>query len=119
MNDKYRRFLSRHILFTLVILALESPVLRAQSATVASPVASTSTKIVLLGTGHVLPNPDHQGPSLAIVVNGTPYIVDAGVGVVRQLMEQIASVFRRSASTICALPSSHTFIATIPWACRI
>lgn len=30
------------------------------------------------------PNPERQGPSLAIVANGKAYIVDAGTGVVRQ-----------------------------------
>jgi ribonuclease BN (tRNA processing enzyme) len=42
------------------------------------------TKVVLLGTG--TPNADAErfGPSLAIVVNNTPYIVDAGAGVVRR-----------------------------------
>jgi len=30
------------------------------------------------------PLPDHQGPSLTIVVNGKPYLVDAGARVVRQ-----------------------------------
>ncbi len=42
------------------------------------------TQIVLLGTGTPLPDPDRSGPSTAIVVNGTPYVVDFGTGVVRQ-----------------------------------
>ena len=40
--------------------------------------------VVFLGTGMPAPNPHRQGPSLAIVANGKPYIVDAGVGLVRQ-----------------------------------
>lgn len=40
--------------------------------------------IVFLGTGMPAPNPERQGPSLAIVANGKAYIVDAGTGVVRQ-----------------------------------
>lgn len=40
--------------------------------------------VVFLGTGMPRPNPERQGPSLAIVANGKAYIVDAGVGVVRQ-----------------------------------
>ncbi len=43
----------------------------------------TST-IVLLGTGTPNAEPDRSGPSVAIVVNDTPYIVDFGPGVVRQ-----------------------------------
>jgi ribonuclease BN (tRNA processing enzyme) len=42
------------------------------------------TQIVLLGTGTPLPDPERSGPSTAIVVNGTAYIVDFGTGVVRQ-----------------------------------
>lgn len=44
----------------------------------------SETKIVFLGTGNPNPDPGHQGPSLAIVVNERPYIVDFGVGLVRQ-----------------------------------
>jgi ribonuclease BN (tRNA processing enzyme) len=40
--------------------------------------------IVFLGTGMPRPDPQRQGPSLAIVANGKAYIVDAGVGLVRQ-----------------------------------
>ena len=42
------------------------------------------TQIVMLGSGTPIPDPNHQGPSLAIVVNGQSYIVDCGPGVVRQ-----------------------------------
>jgi len=42
------------------------------------------TKIILLGTGNPNPDPNHNGPSLAIIANGTPYIVDFGPGLVRQ-----------------------------------
>ncbi len=42
------------------------------------------TKIVFLGTGNPNPDPDHQGPCLAIIVRGQPYLVDCGPGLVRQ-----------------------------------
>jgi ribonuclease BN (tRNA processing enzyme) len=42
------------------------------------------TKLVLLGTGSPFADPAKSGPSLAIVVNNTSYIVDAGPGVVRR-----------------------------------
>jgi ribonuclease Z len=45
---------------------------------------ATKTQVVMLGTGTPLPDPDRSGPSTAIVVNGTGYIVDAGTGVVRR-----------------------------------
>ena len=43
------------------------------------------TQIVLLGTGHPTPDPDRSGPATAIIVNGTPYLIDFGAGVVRRL----------------------------------
>jgi len=46
--------------------------------------ATQQTQIVLLGTGTPLPDPERSGPCTAIVVNGTPYLVDLGTGVVRR-----------------------------------
>lgn len=46
--------------------------------------AALQTQIVLLGTGTPLPDPERSGPCTAIVVNGTPYLVDLGTGVVRR-----------------------------------
>ena len=43
-----------------------------------------TTQIVLLGTGTPIANPLRSGPSTAIVVNGNPYLVDFGPGVVRR-----------------------------------
>jgi ribonuclease BN (tRNA processing enzyme) len=43
-----------------------------------------TTRVVMLGTGSPRPDPDRSGPSTAIVVNGTPYLVDFGPGVVRR-----------------------------------
>jgi ribonuclease BN (tRNA processing enzyme) len=40
--------------------------------------------VVLLGTGNPAANPDRSGPSVAIVVNDTPSVVDWGPGVVRR-----------------------------------
>lgn len=42
------------------------------------------TKVVLLGTGTPNADPDRFGPSVAVVVNDTPYLVDFGPGVVRR-----------------------------------
>ena len=49
--------------------------------------AAQKTQIVFLGTGNPAPTPATAGPSIAIIVNGTPYIVDAGVGLVRRAQE--------------------------------
>jgi ribonuclease Z len=46
--------------------------------------AIPKTQIVLLGAGTPLPDPERSGPCTAIIVNGTPYLVDLGTGVVRQ-----------------------------------
>jgi len=42
------------------------------------------SKIVFLGTGTPNADPSRFGPALAIVVDGRPYLVDAGPGVVRR-----------------------------------
>lgn len=42
------------------------------------------TQIVLLGTGTPNAEPDRSGTSIAIIVNGMPYIIDCGPGVVRR-----------------------------------
>jgi ribonuclease BN (tRNA processing enzyme) len=42
------------------------------------------TQIVLLGTGTPRADPSRSGPATAIVVNDTPYLVDAGPGIVRR-----------------------------------
>lgn len=65
------------------------------AAIVATPPAratdySTSeiTKVVMLGSGTPVPHPERSGPAVAVVVNGTPYLFDAGVNVVRQAQRQ-------------------------------
>src|SRR5262245_20951205 len=46
--------------------------------------ANGSTQVVMLGTGTPKPDPHRSGPPPAIVVNGTPYLVDFGPGVIRR-----------------------------------
>jgi ribonuclease BN (tRNA processing enzyme) len=53
------------------------------------PVASR-TQVVLLGTGNPPADPDRSGPATAVVVNGTPYLVDFGAGVVRRAKAAVA-----------------------------
>ncbi len=48
---------------------------------------NSDTKLVLLGTGTPFADPTKSGPSLAIVVNNTSYIVDCGPGLVRRAAE--------------------------------
>src|SRR3954470_3731682 len=47
--------------------------------------SAQNTRIVLLGTGTPTPEPERSGPATAIVVNGTPYLIDFGPGVVRRI----------------------------------
>jgi len=55
----------------------------------AAPNDSTA-RLVLLGTGTPVADPSRSGPSLAIVVNGVSYLVDAGPGVVRRAADAAA-----------------------------
>jgi ribonuclease BN (tRNA processing enzyme) len=45
---------------------------------------SPRTKIVMLGTGTPIPDPDRNGPATAIVVDSVAYLFDAGTGIVRR-----------------------------------
>jgi ribonuclease BN (tRNA processing enzyme) len=46
--------------------------------------AASHTQVVMLGTGTPRADPERSGPATAIVVNDTPYLVDAGPGIVRR-----------------------------------
>ena len=46
--------------------------------------ARAEIKIVLLGTGTPFASPSQSGPATAVIIDGTPWIVDAGPGVVRR-----------------------------------
>lgn len=47
--------------------------------------ANGSTRVVMLGTGTPRPDPDRSGPATAVVVNGAPYLIDFGPGVIRRV----------------------------------
>jgi ribonuclease BN (tRNA processing enzyme) len=55
-----------------------------RGAVAQTPVRTDSARVVLLGTGTPIPDPERSGPGLAIVVKGTSYLVDAGPGIVRR-----------------------------------
>jgi len=69
--------LTRHHLRRSAVLALGALVLT-------SAAHAQQTQVVLLGTGNPPADPDRSGPATAIVVNGTPYLIDFGAGVVRR-----------------------------------
>lgn len=43
-----------------------------------------ATQVVVLGSGTPNPDPERSGPAVAVVANGTAYLVDAGAGVMRR-----------------------------------
>jgi ribonuclease BN (tRNA processing enzyme) len=71
--------------FLAVILGLATPAAGQEaSAGGALLQPSAMTQVVLLGTGTPSPDPERSGPATAIVVNGVPYLVDFGPGVIRR-----------------------------------
>src|SRR5499426_72586 len=72
---------------TVCLLILTTPSTAQQQQ--AKPPGSR-TQVVLLGTGTPPADPDRSGPSTAIVVNGAPYLVDFGAGVVRRAKAAVA-----------------------------
>ena len=74
--------LSRLLMVVTACLLILTTSLTAQQQQVKLP--TSPTQIVLLGTGNPPADPDRSGPATAIVVNGTPYLVDFGAGVVRR-----------------------------------
>jgi ribonuclease BN (tRNA processing enzyme) len=70
-----------HLTFIILLATVAAASAAAQSQ---SPPAASRTKVVLLGTGTPGPTPERSGPSTAIVVNDTAYVVDFGPGVIRR-----------------------------------
>ena len=84
MQVRHRaRFLLATVLFPA---ALRAQIAQPRGANPLLPerIITRDTKVVLLGTGTPNADPDRSGPAVAIVVNGQPYLVDAGPGVVRR-----------------------------------
>lgn len=73
---------------TAIALILSGYSCFAQQPAPTAPVLGT--KLVLLGTGTPPADPDRSGPASAVVVNGTPYLVDFGAGVVRRAKAAVA-----------------------------
>lgn len=67
------------IAMTLLVTGCAAP-----QAPPSPQLAVPRTQIVILGSGTPIADPDRQGPSVAIVVDGVSYLVDAGAGVVRR-----------------------------------
>lgn len=65
-----------------------------------------TTKVVLLGTGTPNADPHRSGPSVAIVVGESSYIVDFGPGVVRQA----AKAYRNGIDGLSVKNLKHAFL---------
>lgn len=78
MRNRIQRVVQGSIVLPLVLAF--------SSLTFSQDKSSSVTHIVLLGTGTPAPLPERSGPCTAIIVNGTPYLVDLGPGVVRRAM---------------------------------
>jgi ribonuclease BN (tRNA processing enzyme) len=97
----------------------------AGAALLAGAQSTRRTQIVLLGTGTPNATPDRMGPAMAIVVGDTPYLIDAGPGVVRRAAgaaEQGVRALRVSNLThlfVTHLHSDHTLgypdLIFTPW----
>lgn len=74
---------NHHRVALMALAFIQISISTAPTRTLAIP-APNGTHLVLLGTGTPNAEPTRSGPALAIVVNGRPYLVDAGPGIVRR-----------------------------------
>ncbi|MFL6228341.1 MAG: MBL fold metallo-hydrolase [Pyrinomonadaceae bacterium] len=95
------------VLGLVAVLALSASRPAGHTQTPNAPAPKPRTQVVLLGTGNPAANPDRSGPSVAIVVNDTPYIVDFGPGVVRRA----AAALRQGVAGL-AVPKLRTAFVT-------
>lgn len=85
--------------FSLTLISQPTPV------SAPSTQDTSITKVVLLGTGTPVADPDRSGPSVAVVVNDTPYLVDFGPGVVRRA----SAAFQKGIRALRASNLKHIF----------
>lgn len=69
---------------------------------------TTSTQVILLGTGTPYPDPELSGPATAVVVGGRVLLFDAGPGVMRRLQAANLPINGPEALFITHLHSDHT-----------
>ena len=81
MEPKSRLHRTVRVITGVLVLSLPLVVFPQSEKTTSAP----NTQIVLLGTGTPSPDPERSGAATAVVVNGTPYLIDFGPGVVRRI----------------------------------
>ena len=66
------------------------------------------SKVILLGTGNPNPDADRSGPSVAITVDNSVYIIDFGTGIVRRAAGAGINVRKLCRAFLTHLHSDHT-----------
>ncbi len=66
------------------------------------------SRVILLGTGNPNPDVDRFGPSVAIIVDDSVYIVDFGVGLVRRAVKAGIKTTNLTRAFLTHLHSDHT-----------
>jgi ribonuclease BN (tRNA processing enzyme) len=94
-------FAYRHLLIAFIAS------LDLTTSTPAQSAPPTTTQLVVLGTGTPIINPDRSGPAVAVVVNGSAYLVDFGPGVVRR-----AAAAARDKKITALVPSNLRVVFT-------
>ena len=95
------------ILYALLSTAFAAPAISVAAQEFAEPPSTPQTKVVILGTGTPQADPDASGPAVAIVVNGSAYLVDCGPGVVRR-----AAAAQRKGVAALAVQNIHVVFIT-------
>ena len=95
------------ISYALLSAAFAAPASSLAAQEYAKPPSTPQTKVVILGTGTPQADPDASGPAVAIVVNGSAYLVDCGPGVVRR-----AAAAQRKGVAALAVQNIHVVFIT-------
>jgi ribonuclease BN (tRNA processing enzyme) len=72
------------VIFVSALITVATAAAPQQPTRQVSKAGALRTKVVLLGTGTPVPDPERSGPATAIVVDDSAYLVDFGPGVVRR-----------------------------------
>lgn len=70
----------------------------------------TKTRLLMLGSGNPFPNPMRNGPATVVIVNDTPYFVDAGEGIWRGIAAATMVHPQRLAHVLTLEKIRHMFL---------